>query len=160
MSNPTKEAGKERSITTIKAAYIEVDKLIRSVSYKKLRDQLGDVAFSSLMQTKQVKDVEVETAIRAIVRRWKAGEISAAEKDALEAPIYAEYEAWALSVGVYENVQQEALDAEDDNEMVDFVKSISTTRLLNIVTRITNYFRKNQGKPPLTSNEVKTRLLA
>ncbi len=133
--------------------------MIKSVDYSVLKARLGEPAFSELMATKKLKDSVLEAAVRDIVARWKKGELTNEEKDLLESPHYSSYNTWALSVGVYEEVNQSIIDTGDDNEVLEFINSVSASRLLALVTRICNVFRVKQGKVELTSDQVKARLM-
>ena len=68
--------------------------MIRSVPYRVIKASMSAEAFTTLMAAKQAKDLELQQAIAPIVSRWKAKQISAAEKDAQEAPIYWIAEKW------------------------------------------------------------------
>ena len=134
--------------------------MIRSVPYRIIKASMTPKAFSSLMSLKQSKDIELEHSVHSIVNRWKTGEITLVEKDSLEAPIYDAYNTWALSVGIYEDVSQDQIDSDEENNFSDIISSMSTTRMLNIVTKITNYYRSKQSKSQLTSAQVQTRLMS
>jgi hypothetical protein len=136
--------------------------MIRSVPYRVLRASLSPEAFQALMSAKQSKDLELQQAIAPIVAAWKAGQITPAEKDAQEAPIYAAYTDWALSTGIYEETTIEQDEAREEGNLADVIESMTPARILKIVTRVTNYFRARQDPPkdPLTESQVRTRLLS
>jgi hypothetical protein len=116
--------------------------------------------FDALMRTKKEKDEALEVAVRDIVKKWKSKEISTEEKDTREAPIYAAYETWALSAGVYESPTEAQLDEEDRTLLGEAIEARPAASILKIATRITNFQRSKAGKVALTENQVKTRLLA
>jgi hypothetical protein len=136
--------------------------MIRSAPYRLLRALLTPEAFQTLMAVKQSRDLELQQAIAPIVSAWKAGQITAVEKAAQEAPIYATYQTWALENGIYEETTIEQDEASEEGNLADVIESMTPARILKIVTRVTNYFRARQDPPkdPLTESQVRTRLLS
>lgn len=124
--------------------------MIRSVPYRVLRASMTPEAFQALMATKHLKDLELEQAVKVIAAKWKAGKITAKEKDAQEAPIYDAYRTWALENGIYIDTTPEQDEAEEETHLSDIIEGMTPSRILKIMTRITNYYRAHQD-PPKTS---------
>ena len=134
--------------------------MILSVPFRILKASMSPEDFASLVILKDSKDLELQQLVSSIVSRWKRHEITTAEKDSLEAPIYGAYTSWALSVGLYKETTVAADESAEENTLSDLISSMTSARILNIVTNITNYYRNSQGKSTLTVAQVRSRLLS
>jgi hypothetical protein len=117
-------------------------------------------AFAALMAIKLAKDIELEQAVAAIIARWKAKDISDADKVLLESPIYDAYNTWALSVGIYDETTVAEDESAEESDLAGIINSMTTSRILKIVTKITNFYRSKQSKSQLTTAEVQSRLMS
>lgn len=133
--------------------------------------QISATAWQALVASKgsQQEQDNFLRAVDAYRNDWAGRKqaLTAQYKDNLQDPAYlaakaalqAEAEAQLLAHGYYEEVGQEQLNQIFQDKIVDAVKNRPAI-ILTIVTRITNYYRGQQGKDPLTEAQVRSRLLA